>query len=106
MMSSRPEIAIALSLALMPDLGTELLIASMTVGASLMEPSAIASGGSEAVPSAVNREEPPASRSWRAFTELDPMSSAKMSAALRKNAILNAFPLVTKQYRRRAPGGQ
>ena len=55
MMSSRPEIAIALSLALMPALETELLIASMTVGASLMEPSAIASGGSEAVPSAVSR---------------------------------------------------
>src|SRR2546425_10423722 len=33
MMSSRPEIAIALSLALMPDLETALLIASMTVGA-------------------------------------------------------------------------
>jgi len=89
----RPQIAIALSVALMPDLETALLIASMTVRESLMVPSAIASGGSEAVPSAASLWDPPTSRSWRAFTELDPMSRAKTSEVLPKNGILNTlFP--------------
>src|SRR5437762_5517902 len=82
------------------------LFRSMTVGASLIEPSVIASGGREAIPRAVSRGVPPASRSCRAFTELDPMSRPKISEVLRNSAILNAFLPVNKQYRRRALGGQ
>ena len=87
MMSSRPQIAITVSFPLTPAFVTALRMASATVPESLMEPSAMASGGSGAIPSASIRYVPPVSLSLSALTALDPMSSPKTSEALRKNAM-------------------
>src|SRR5437899_10905716 len=89
MISSRPQIAIALPVALMPDLETALLIASMTVRESLMVPSVIASGGSEAVPSAASLWDPTTSGCGCAFNELDQTSLANTSEVLHKNGMEN-----------------
>src|SRR5712692_10025493 len=87
MMSSRPQIAIAVSFPFTPAFATAALMASTTVPESLMVPSAMASGGSGAMPSAPIRYVPPVSVSWSALAALDPMSSPNTCGALRKNAM-------------------
>ena len=93
MISSRPQIAIVASEPLTPALPTAPRIASTTVGGSLIVPSAMTSGGSDAVPRATRRQVPPDSRNWTTFTALEPMSRPNTSGVFRKRAIINAFPL-------------
>ncbi len=91
MISSRPHTAMAQSEVLTPARETAVRMASATVGASLIVPSVMASGGRDAIPRALSVKEPPDSFRRTALTPLEPMSRPKVSGVLRKNAILNAF---------------
>src|SRR5262245_18377841 len=85
MISSRPDTPIAASLDPTPARPTASLMASTTLGGSLIVPSAIASGGSDAPPNPIS-DEP---WSCTTFTALDPMSRPNVYEVRRKNGMLN-----------------